>query len=65
MDHSQHLCPYLERQDSRCAGVLTLTNLHEALSRCAGGHEYCPTFHRIRVAELTRDRAVLPVAKSA
>ncbi|HOA75672.1 MAG TPA: hypothetical protein PL151_15380 [Phycisphaerae bacterium] len=65
VDYSQHLCPYLERRDSRCAGVLTLTNLHEALSRCAGDHQYCPTFHRIRLSDLARDSARMPIAKSA
>lgn len=66
MDHSQqHLCPYLERRDSRCSSVLTLTNLHEALGRCAGEHNYCSIYHRIRVSDLVRERANLPVAKSA
>lgn len=65
MDHSQHLCPYLERRDSRCAGILTLTNLRDALSRCAGGYEYCPIYHRIRRDELSNNFVKLPVARSA
>jgi hypothetical protein len=65
VNHPQHLCPYLERRDSRCAGVLTLTNLREALSRCAGGHDYCPTYHRIRQGDLGRECAKLSVARSA
>lgn len=65
MPQPQHLCPYLERQDERCAGVLTLTNLHEALGRCSGDHEFCPVYHRIRHGDLTREYHTLTVARSA
>ena len=65
MDHSQQLCPYLERQDTRCAGVLTLTNLHDAMGRCSGDHQFCATYHRIRHSDLTRHYLEVSVAKSA
>jgi hypothetical protein len=42
-----------------------MTNLREALGRCAGEHEYCSIYHRIRISELGRDRVRMPVACSA
>lgn len=65
VEQSPQLCPYLDRQDARCDGVLTLTNLRVALTRCAGEHKYCSVYHRIRLGELGRDLVDLPVARSA
>jgi hypothetical protein len=62
---SQVLCPYLERRDARCAGMLTLTNLRAALAQCAGEHEYCAVYHQIRLADRPRERARAAVACSA
>jgi hypothetical protein len=61
------MCPYLDRRDARCAGLLTLTNLREAFRLCAGDHESCRTYHDIRVGDLRRERDFSDrlVAKSA
>lgn len=55
MDPTSHLCPYIERRDSRCAGAWTLTNLRDALGRCAGEHQYCSVYHRIRRSDALHD----------
>jgi hypothetical protein len=65
VDHSQQLCPYLERRDSRCGGVLTLTNLRDAFGRCAGEHEFCSIYHRIRRDDLDHEYLELAVAQTA
>ena len=46
------LCPYLDRRDSRCAAMLTLTRLAEAFRLCAGDHECCSVYHQIRWGDL-------------
>ncbi len=59
------LCPYLDRRDSRCAGVLTLTNLRQALGHCADRHEHCSIYYRIRLSDSLAGLVQLPVAQSA
>jgi hypothetical protein len=60
----RYLCPYLDRRDERCAHLLTLTNLREAFRLCAGDHEVCSVYHRIRRADLAVN-VELPIAQSA
>jgi hypothetical protein len=40
-------CPYLDQNDPRCAGRLTLGHLDEAFSFCLDGYQRCPNFHRL------------------
>ncbi len=58
------MCPYLDRRDARCAGLLTLTNLREAFRLCAGDHECGTIYHQIRLADIRLQRE-LPLAQSA
>ena len=50
------MCPYLDRRDVRCAGLLTLTNLREAFRLCAGNHDFCSVYHQIRLDDVRRRR---------
>jgi hypothetical protein len=65
VDSAQQLCPYIERRDSRCAGTWTLPNLRVALGRCAGEHQYCSIYHRIRRGDTLRDYVETAVAQTA
>lgn len=58
------LCPYLDRRDTRCASLLTLTHLQEAFRLCAGNHEFCTIYHQIRTEDL-RIQCRRPVAQPA
>jgi hypothetical protein len=59
VDRLTHLCPYLDRRDARCSGLLTLMNLNEAFRLCAGNHELCTVYHQIRAADVLRERGAL------
>ena len=63
VDPTQQLCPYIERRDARCAGTWTLTNLREAMGRCAGKHEFCSVYHRIRCGDPPRDFRALSASE--
>lgn len=67
MELAQQSCPYIEREDTRCAGAWTMTNLREAMGRCAGGneHQYCSVYHRIRLSDAIREYMQAPMAQSA
>lgn len=64
LERTRHVCPYLDRRDGRCAGLLTLTNLREAFRLCAGDHECCTTYHQIRTGDIRAARE-RPLAQTA
>jgi hypothetical protein len=43
------MCPYIDRQSPRCCGKLTLSNLGEALTRCAQQHQQCPIYCELQI----------------
>lgn len=41
------MCPYIDRNDPRCADKLTLARIKEALEECGGDYGRCPIYQRI------------------
>jgi len=57
-------CPYVDRNDSRCANRFKLGRMEQAFSVCFGTYHVCPMYHSIS-AELKRPSALMaaiPVA---
>jgi hypothetical protein len=49
-------CPFLDRDDSRCAHRLTLSHLDEAFAYCLHHYRRCPLYHQL-MREAKRERA--------
>ncbi len=56
------MCPYIDRDDPRCAGRLTLMNLVQALDHCADHYQGCPVYLEILRDARTRTREPRPAA---
>ncbi|MEX2216175.1 MAG: hypothetical protein WD768_18835 [Phycisphaeraceae bacterium] len=40
-------CPFLEKDDPRCASHFSLKHLDEAFDVCVNGHRACPMYYRM------------------
>jgi hypothetical protein len=45
----EQVCPFLDRQDMRCAKRMTMLNLEQAFRLCAGNYESCIYYYEIRL----------------
>lgn len=45
MDSVSQICPYLDLEDVRCSGRLTMHSLSEAYRLCFGNPAACPVHH--------------------
>lgn len=50
-------CPFLNREEARCAAHLRVGHLQHAFSRCFGDFEGCPAYGEIRAERRTRESA--------
>ena len=41
-------CPFINRDDPRCAELFTLARMEEAFGLCLGDFRACPTYHELR-----------------
>jgi len=41
------VCPFVDRDDPRCAAHLTLRNLPEAFAHCADRYTTCPVYQEL------------------
>jgi len=41
-------CPFLERDDPRCARRFTLSHLEEAFDYCLSRYTECPSYHQLQ-----------------
>jgi hypothetical protein len=44
--HESH-CPFLNREDSRCANHFSLEKLDRAFDHCFGQYQVCPTYQEM------------------
>ena len=47
----ERVCPFLDRQDMRCAKRMTMLNLEQAYRLCAGNYESCTYYYQIRLEQ--------------
>ncbi len=48
-------CPFINADDPRCGGRLTLRALDEAYTYCLGGFLSCPAYHRMSWEQQARE----------
>ena len=41
-------CPFINRDDPRCASRFTLNRMHEAFGECLGAYHGCQTYHELQ-----------------
>jgi DNA-binding GntR family transcriptional regulator len=46
MSNQSH-CPFLNREDARCANHFSLDRLDHAFHHCFGSYSACPTYHEM------------------
>lgn len=56
---SERECPFLDRQDMRCAKRVTMLNLDQAYRLCAGNYESCIYYYQLRVERSRIGRGAL------
>jgi len=52
-------CPYVDRNDPRCATRFSLGRIEQAFSVCFGAYYGCPMFHRINSERTPTPRAAV------
>ena len=48
-------CPFINAEDPRCGGRLTLRALDQAYTYCLGGYLSCPAYHRMSWEQQARE----------
>ena len=48
-------CPFINADDPRCGGRLTLRALDQAYTYCLGGYLSCPAYHRMSWEQQARE----------
>ena len=46
-DHEAFGCPFIDRDDPRCAGRFRLSRIEEVFGLCLGNHHACPIYRRL------------------
>ena len=57
VDVVDRTCPFLNREDPRCAGRFSLRQVGMMFGCCVGQPESCPTYHRLLRERSERDPA--------
>ena len=51
----QGSCPFIDRDDRRCATQFSIRRLHQAFSLCLNNHPACPVYQQLAWEQRPRD----------
>lgn len=51
LDREANVCPYIEKDDVRCADHLTMRNVAHAFAHCADNYAQCPVYQRLKAQQ--------------